>query len=267
MVDDQRIVLPEQGQEMRKHTPWPQPPAPAPQPRTPETHPLSWLEHLGLVTPQKPRPVVPTLREAEAAGNTSDVDVDQQLPIELAGGDILPNVHLPDVAFLEARPDCSVGDEWTSPRVAEEAMVVAFGLGSGSCLVCVLCSNLSISGIDYYTRHEVFGSLKVYFIYGFWIGFILLGLFYSWYYGTSCMQRLCNSWRVRNLLVMVLRLNKLAESIVSLNTRLLWPGANVLSFLQCILHSLCVVDNSTEDPFPLPRIFMPKDVHPRQLAT
>jgi hypothetical protein len=29
MVDDQPIVLPEQGQEMRKHTPWPQPPAPA----------------------------------------------------------------------------------------------------------------------------------------------------------------------------------------------------------------------------------------------
>jgi len=52
-------------------------------------------------------------------------------------------------------------------------MVVAFGLGSGSCLVRFLCSNLFISGIDYYTRREVFGSLKVYFIYRFCIGFIL----------------------------------------------------------------------------------------------
>jgi hypothetical protein len=138
MVDDQPIVLPEQGQEMRE--PRPQPPAPAPRPqtpeprprpRTPETHPLSGLEHLGLVTPQKPRPAVPTLREAEAAGNTSDVDVNQQLLIEWAGGDSLsdvplpdvplpdvplpdvplPDVPLPDVPLPEVRPDGSVGEE------------------------------------------------------------------------------------------------------------------------------------------------------------
>jgi len=58
-------------------------------------------------------------------------------------------------------------------------MVVVLGLGSGSCLVRFLCSNLSISGIDYYTRREVFGLLKVYFLYGFCIGFILLVIFYS----------------------------------------------------------------------------------------
>jgi len=51
MVDDQQIVLPEQGQEMHEHTPWPKTPAAAPQPRTPETHPLSGLEYLRLVTP------------------------------------------------------------------------------------------------------------------------------------------------------------------------------------------------------------------------
>jgi hypothetical protein len=50
-------------------------------------------------------------------------------------------------------------------------MVLAFGVGSGSCLVRFLCANLFISGIDYYTSREVFGSLKVYFI--------LLVLFYS----------------------------------------------------------------------------------------
>ena len=50
-----------------------------------------------LVMPKKPRPAAPTLREAEAAGNTSDVDVDQQLLGELAGGDSLPDVPLPDV--------------------------------------------------------------------------------------------------------------------------------------------------------------------------
>jgi hypothetical protein len=67
MVDDEPTVLPEpgqemeQGQEMREHTPRPQPPAPAqlthtleppPRPRTPETHTLSGLEFLGLVTLQ-----------------------------------------------------------------------------------------------------------------------------------------------------------------------------------------------------------------------
>jgi hypothetical protein len=53
-------------------------------------------------------------------------------------------------------------------------MVIVFGFWSGSCLVHFLCSNLSISGIDYYTHREVFGSLKVYFIYGFGTGFIFM---------------------------------------------------------------------------------------------
>jgi len=140
---------------MREHTPRPQPPAPAPppqtpepppQPRTPETHTLSGLEFFGLVTPQKPRPAARTLREDEAAGNTSDVDVEQQLLGESAGGDglpdgplpdvplpdvplpdvpfpdvplpdvplpnvPLPDVPLPDVPLPEARPDGSVGEE------------------------------------------------------------------------------------------------------------------------------------------------------------
>ena len=94
-----------------------------------------------------------------------------------------------------------------------------FGLGSGSCLVSFLCCNLVISGIDkymrggdsfaqslfmfplvwvrgyglvhflfskglisgidYYTRREVFGSLRVYV------------LFYCKYYGTWCLQQYC----------------------------------------------------------------------------
>ena len=130
MVNDQPIVLPEQGQKMREHTPRPQPPAPAsrpltlerrPRPRTPETHPLTGLEDLGLLTSQKPQPVVPKLQEAEAARNTSDVDVNQQLLIESAGGDSLsdvpladvplPDVAFPDVALPEVRPDGSVGKE------------------------------------------------------------------------------------------------------------------------------------------------------------
>jgi hypothetical protein len=70
MVVDQPIVLPEQGQEMRQFTPPLQPPVPAPWAQTPEpclqlqslmTHPISGLEHLGLVTSQKPHPTVPTL--------------------------------------------------------------------------------------------------------------------------------------------------------------------------------------------------------------
>jgi hypothetical protein len=39
MVDDQPIVLPEQCQEMRQHTPRPQPLEPAPQLHTLETRP------------------------------------------------------------------------------------------------------------------------------------------------------------------------------------------------------------------------------------
>ena len=69
---------------------------------------------------------------------------------------------------------------------------------------------------------------------------------------------------------MVLRLNqslKLAESIVSLHTRLLMPITNFHLVLQCILRSTSVVDNAREDPVPLPQIFIPKEVHLRQLAT
>ena len=66
------------------------------------------LEHLWLVTTQQPRPAAPTIREAAAAVNTSDVDVDvgvdQQLLSESAGCDSLtdvtvPNVPLPDVSL------------------------------------------------------------------------------------------------------------------------------------------------------------------------
>jgi hypothetical protein len=75
------------------------------------------------------------------------------------------------------------------------------------------------------------------------------------------MQRVCNSFRVRNLLLLVLRLNKIAESIVSLHTRLLRPSTNFRPCQQCILDSSRVVDNARKDPCPLPQMFMPKDVH------
>jgi len=52
-------------------------------------------------------------------------------------------------------------------------MVVAFGLESRFCLVHFLSSNLCISGFHHYTRHEDFGLLRVYFIYGLCIGFIV----------------------------------------------------------------------------------------------
>jgi len=137
---------------MREHTHRPQLPAPAarphtpepsPWPRTPETHTLSGLEFLGLLTPQKPRPAGPTLWEAAAAGNTSDVDVEHQVLGESARGDSLPDVPILDVPLLdvplpdvplrdvplrdvplpEVRLQASVGEEWTSPRVAEKACV------------------------------------------------------------------------------------------------------------------------------------------------
>ena len=71
---------------------------------------------------------MPTLREAEAAGNTSDMDVDKQLLGQSPGGDSLPDallpdiplpdIPLPDVPLPGARLDGSLGEELTSPRVA-----------------------------------------------------------------------------------------------------------------------------------------------------
>jgi hypothetical protein len=54
-------------------------------------------------------------------------------------------------------------------------MVVVSRLGSGSCLLHFLCSNLFILGIFYYTCRKVFGSLKVFFISGFCTGFRFIG--------------------------------------------------------------------------------------------
>jgi len=161
---------------------------------------------------------VPTLQEPVAARNTSDVDADQQLIGESAGGNNLPEVTVLDVAvpdiavcdvavsdvavpdapvpdvpvpdvpvpnvpvpnvsvpnvpvtnfavpdvpvqnapllyapLAEVRLDGSVGEKWTSSRVAEEVMVIVFRLWSGSHHVLGLCSNLFISSIDYYTHH------------------------------------------------------------------------------------------------------------------
>jgi hypothetical protein len=78
---------------------------------------------LGLVTLQKPHPVAPILREAEAAGISSNVDLEQQVLGESAGGDSLPDVSLPDVALAEARPDYSQGEDCGSPRIAEEGCI------------------------------------------------------------------------------------------------------------------------------------------------
>ena len=82
----------------------------------PDTHPLSGLEDLRLVTLQNPRPAVPSRRDADVAGNTSDVNVDQQLLGGSVGGDILPdipvpNISFPDVPLPEVHPDGSVGEE------------------------------------------------------------------------------------------------------------------------------------------------------------
>ena len=120
MVDNQPIVLSEQGHKMHEHDAWPQPLAPAPQPqppecgqqpRTAESNPLSGPQILGFVTPQNLHPAVPTARGAEPAGNTSDVRVDQQLLGGPAGDDSLPDVPVRNVLLPEAPPDGSVGEE------------------------------------------------------------------------------------------------------------------------------------------------------------
>jgi hypothetical protein len=83
------------------------------------------------VTPQKHRPVAPTLLEAEASGDTSDVDVDQQLLGESAGCDSLPDVPLPDVPLPDVPlpdvlppdvplPDVAVAESRRDGSVSEE---------------------------------------------------------------------------------------------------------------------------------------------------
>jgi hypothetical protein len=72
---------------------------------------MSGLEHLGLVMVQEPRPAMPNLREVEAARNTTNVDVNQQLLIESAGDDSLSDVQLHNVHLPQARQDGSVGEE------------------------------------------------------------------------------------------------------------------------------------------------------------
>jgi hypothetical protein len=110
MVDNEPTLRPEQCQEMREHTTWPQPlpyalqpqiPEPSSRPRTPETHTLSQLEFLEHVMPLKYLPAAPTRRHAEAAENTLDVDVDLQLIGELADCDWIPDVPLLDVPLLD----------------------------------------------------------------------------------------------------------------------------------------------------------------------
>jgi hypothetical protein len=66
---------------------------------------------LWLVISQKPHTAVPTLREAETAGNPLDVDLDHILLSELAGGDSIPYVSRPDVPLPETHPDGSVVEE------------------------------------------------------------------------------------------------------------------------------------------------------------
>jgi hypothetical protein len=88
MVDDQPIIVPDQGQVIHEHTPrakplasapWPQSPEPHPRAQTLETNPPNGLQHLRLVRAQNPQLVVQTLREADAARNTADEDVNQHL--------------------------------------------------------------------------------------------------------------------------------------------------------------------------------------------
>jgi hypothetical protein len=130
MVDNETTVLQEQGQKMRKYTPrpqplasaqWPDTPVPPPRVCTRETHSLTGLEFSRLMTLQQPRQELPMLRAADAAGNTSNVDVEQHLLRQSAGRDSLPavpfqdvpllDIPLPDVALPEKFPATSAGDE------------------------------------------------------------------------------------------------------------------------------------------------------------
>ena len=124
-----------------------------------------------------------------------------------------------------------------------------------SCVLLYLCQAFIITHVARFL-HRLRFILFICFV----LDLFLLVLVYSLYYGTSLKQHFCNSWRARNLLVMMLMVNKLGESIVSLHTRLLRPSTNFGPFLHRILHSSRVVDNAREDPFPLTLIFITKEI-------
>jgi len=64
---------------------------------------------------------VPTLRDAEPEGNTSDVAVHQHLLIGSAGGDSLPDVRLRDVPLPEVPvPKVPLPDAFPGGSVGEE---------------------------------------------------------------------------------------------------------------------------------------------------
>jgi hypothetical protein len=73
------------------------------------------------------------------------------------------------VAYL----DGSLGEECTRPHGTAEVMVDAFELESDPCHFHCLGSDQFISGIEYYTRCDVFGLHRVCFIYVLCIDFIL----------------------------------------------------------------------------------------------
>jgi len=108
---------------------------------------------------------VASQQEPEPVTNTLPLDMDQQLLGKSAGGNSLPNFRLPNVPLPEGCLDGTVGHDRTSPRNAQEVMVVAFGLLSGSWLEHFLCRILFVSGIDLYTHRKVFELLRVYFNY------------------------------------------------------------------------------------------------------
>jgi hypothetical protein len=108
------------------------------------THYLSVFNLVGHMTLRQHHPAMPTPAEAETAGNTLGVDVDQQLLNDSAGGDNFTKVSLPKVNRSDTCPDASVGIERPNPCTAAEAMTDGFGLWCGSCLVILNCCTLFI---------------------------------------------------------------------------------------------------------------------------
>ena len=88
IVDDEQTMLPEQGQEkcdhirqlqLPAHTLRLKTPEPPTRPPTPQTHTLSGRVFLEVMTPYTYHPAAQSLREAEAAGNSLDFNVQQQI--------------------------------------------------------------------------------------------------------------------------------------------------------------------------------------------
>ena len=129
------------------------------------------MELFGVVTAGNSPTAVTTRQVHEASQTSFDLDVDHQLHGNCASGgsflDVVPHdVPPPDDHIPVAHPDGLEYNKCITRCGQKESVVVAFVVGWSPCLVRFICSHLLNSGVNYFMRPKLFGSLRVNFSFG-----------------------------------------------------------------------------------------------------